>query len=182
MTETAIATIDAELVADNALVPAGSRQFAFDSIRTLSNPTSGVATSIDLNPANAVRLYKVNSDAEPLEENIGTVINLRHYVATVVDFQAETRPGHFETRTGVRLVLVDDVEGKSYATMSEVVMSDLKPCGASFHVGGADQGGCCEGEGQGCQVVPDPKDRRLTPRRRGTGRAPTREGWGPVPS
>nr|DAO29388.1 MAG TPA: Single stranded DNA binding protein [Caudoviricetes sp.]DAY03655.1 MAG TPA: Single stranded DNA binding protein [Caudoviricetes sp.] len=126
MTETAIATIDAELVADTALVPAGSRQFAFDSIRALSNPTSGVATSIDLNPANAVRLYKVNSDAEPLEENIGTVINLRHYVATVVDFQAETRPGHFETRTGVRLVLVDDVEGKSYATMSEVVMSDLK--------------------------------------------------------
>lgn len=126
MTETAIATIDAELVADTALVPAGSRQFAFDSIRALSNPTSGVATSIDLNPANAVRLYKVNSDAEPLEENIGTVINLRHYVATVVDFQAETRPGHFETRTGVRLVLVDDVEGKSYATMSEVVMGDLK--------------------------------------------------------
>lgn len=127
MTEnTAIATVDAELVADAALIPAGSRQFAIDSVHGLANPQTGVATSIELNPTNAVRLYKVNSDAEPLESNVGKVINLRHYVATVVDFQAEVKPGVYETRTGVRLVLVDDVEGKSYATMSEVVLSDLK--------------------------------------------------------
>nr|DAF88732.1 MAG TPA: Single stranded DNA binding protein [Podoviridae sp. ctjUd6]DAJ36587.1 MAG TPA: Single stranded DNA binding protein [Caudoviricetes sp.] len=126
MTETAIATVDAELVADADIIPAGSLQSALDSIHALANPQTGVATSIELTPMNAVKLYQVNSDAEPLEANVGTVINLRHYVATVVQFQAETRPGHFETRTGVRLVLVDDVEGKSYATMSEVVMSDLK--------------------------------------------------------
>ena len=127
MTEsTSIATVDAELVADVDLVPAGSLQSALDSIHALANPQSAVATSIELTPMNAVKLYQVNSDAEPLEASVGIVINLRHYVATVVQFQAEVKPGQFEIRTGVRLVLVDDVEGKSYATMSEVVMSDLK--------------------------------------------------------
>lgn len=103
----------------NAIVVAESGEIVTPSARQqVSNINAGdlgIFSTFKLDSqADKIALYSAVTDAEPISDNLGVVINVANVVAQVVQVQQESG----QMAEAIRTVLVDG-DGKSYAGLSD---------------------------------------------------------------
>jgi hypothetical protein len=105
---------------------------AADSLRqdinALSKGQVNVFTTLEGNDFQSkVAVLDALTNAEPLQDNIGTVINLKHVVIQAVDMPVTDTKGNptGEIQAAPRIILID-ADGKSYHAMSTGLFKSLE--------------------------------------------------------
>jgi len=112
---TDVATVDAELVSGDVAT--------VTNVAELSAAEAGVFSTFKGEDfATRVKVFAAVTDAEPLSDHIGEVINLANVVAQNVEVHDDNTDSMVKA---ARVILVDD-EGKAYAAISDGLYRSLQ--------------------------------------------------------